>query len=46
MQSQTDRKRERERCDMHMHEANKISQQHSLKKPTMNYGLKIKESEN
>lgn len=35
LQSQTDR----EGCDMHMHEANKISRQHSLRKSTMDYGF-------
>lgn len=42
LQSQTDR----ERCDMQMQEANKISQQQSLRKSTMDYGLTSMGSEN
>lgn len=42
LQSQTDR----ERCDMNMHETNRISQQHSLRKSIMCYGLTSMRSEN
>lgn len=37
---------QRERCGMHIHEANKISQQHRLKKLTLGYELKSLGSEN
>jgi len=42
LQTQSDR----EKCDMHMHEATKTSQQHSLRKSTLDYRLTCMGSEN